>query len=274
MTHALLSPRAAQDFIAANPHTVVLDATIGVPDVHAGYNLRHIPGARVFDVEGIADHLSPYPHTLPSAEDFAAAVGALGVTNDTPVLVYDQKGISFAAARAWWMFRVFGHDNVRVINGGLPAWMMAGLPIESGPQATTTPATFRSHYRPELYRSYEEVERVSETGDEVIVDARPPMRFEAMGRTIDGDPIPTHIPTSVNLPFTNLLDPNGAMKTDTEISKILERYQPRDQKNLIVTCGSGITACVLALGFYQTGLKNTSVFDGSWTEWSGRQQIR
>jgi len=269
----LITPAAAQSMIG-KPNVVVLDASIGVPDAEGSFAVRHIPGARFFDVEAVADHTSPYPHTLPSSEVFALAASSLGIDHDTDVIVYDQNGITFAAARAWWMFRVFGHDRVFVLNGGLPAWINAGLPTDTGVPALATAKVFTPLFRPELYRSFEDMERISETDSETILDARPPMRFEATANTLDGDPVASHIPGSLNLPFQTMLDPNGAMKDSATLEKILENYPVHSSKKIVFSCGSGITACVLALGFFQTGHKNIAVFDGSWAEWSDRQNIR
>ena len=270
---AVISPQAAKSLIG-QPSVVVLDASIGVPDARGNFEARHLPGAQFFDVEAIADHTSPYPHTLPSYEVFALAAGNLGIDHDTDIVIYDQNGITFAASRAWWMFRVFGHDRVSVINGGLPAWINAGLPVENGTPAPVTPKVFSPVVRPELYRSFEDMERISESGSETILDARPPMRFEAQAHTMDGDVVASNIPGSLNLPFQSLLDSSGAMKDSAAIEKVLENYPIHSSKKTVVTCGSGITACVVALGFFQTGHKNIAVFDGSWAEWSDRQNIR
>jgi len=271
--NALINATDAQTLLN-NPNSIVLDASYSVPDPQGSFQRAHIPGAQFFDIDAVADINAPYAHTLPSADVFAADVSAMGINNDTNVIIYDQNGIAFAAARAWWMFRVFGHDNVHVINGGLPAWHMAGLPLENGPAAEHAPEKFVAVFQADLYRSFEEIETISETGAEQIVDARGRERFDAKAHTIDGDVVTTNIPGSANLPFNQLLDPMGRMLPDDQLGLILKNYQLAADKKLVVSCGSGVTACVLALGFFQTGLKNTAVFDGSWTEWSDRQQIR
>lgn len=244
----------------------LLDASYG-PDAEATWAHARIGDAHFFDVDAIADTTAPYPHTLPDAELFGRSVGALGVGNDDTVVIYDQTGLSFAAARAWWMFRTFGHEAVYVLDGGLPAWVRAGFPLAGGAPQAPTSKNFTARFRPELYRSLDEMTE----GRDTVLDARAAPRFTATVHTPDGTPVPAHIPHSHNLPYQSLLDGNGALKPRPELESIL-----RDHANaprLVATCGSGVTACVLALAFHVTGREDVAVYDGSWTEWSHRHAL-
>lgn len=249
-----------------------LDATYGIPNfptsVLAAMERGRIAGAQFFDIDAVADPRAPYPHTMPDEALFAEAVGALGISNDDTVVVYDQNGISFAAARAWWMFRAFGHDKVHVLNGGINAWRAAGLPLESGPIAPPAPATFVAKFQPGLFRDFEAME----AGGDTVLDARAAARFSATVHTMDGDPVPAHIDGSFNTPFQDLLDFTGAMKPETELKPLLEKHL--GAKNPVCTCGSGVTACVVALALHQLGREDVAIYDGSWTEWADRQAIR
>lgn len=266
MKSALITP---EELSAVMADVKILDATYGAPDAFGSFTRAHIGHAQFFDIDAVADHSAPYPHTLPTPEVFAKAVGDLGVSDQDDVVIYDQTGITFAACRAWWMFRVMGHANVRVLNGGLPAWQMAGLPVESGPAHSVTRATFKANFRADLYRSFDDMEDT----DDVVIDARNAPRFHAMAHSLDGDPVPTHIPGSINQPFQALLDERGRLRPADEIAPILLPHISPGQR-LVATCGSGVTACVLALGFHQAGFPDMAVYDGSWTEWADRNGIR
>lgn len=266
MTSALITPA---ELSAILPQVKILDASYGVPDAPGAFTRAHIGNAQFFDIDAVADKSAPYPHTLPGADDFAEAAGALGIGNDDTVVVYDQTGISFAAARAWWMFRVMGHDKVRVLNGGLPAWIKAGYAVQTGAARKPEPKKFRAQFQPGLYRSFEQIE----DGGDHVIDARNAPRFTATVRSPDGDAVPAHIPGSVNQPFQHLLDEDGAlMSKDIMATMLFPHIAPG--KRLVATCGSGVTACVLALGFYEAGVPEVAVYDGSWTEWSDRNALR
>lgn len=251
----------------------ILDASYGLPcfpeSVLEAMEAARIPDAQFFNIDDIADPAATYQHSLPDADLFAEKIGALGISNDDHVVVYDQNGIAFAAARAWWMFRVMGHENVSVLNGGLPAWANAGLPLQAGPLPSQRPTLFKAHFRPELYRSFEQMEVTTDT----ILDARSSARFEAQARTMDGDIVPAHIPHSFNVPYQSLLDPLGrSLKPRDELLAILAPYM--DAERVVCTCGSGVTACVIALAFAVCGRSDIAVYDGSWTEWADRQGLR
>ena len=263
------------DWLAAHlgePDVRVLDGSWHMPqlarDPRAEFRQAHIPGAVFFDIDGIADHTTSLPHMLPTAKAFAEAVGALGVGTGDRVIVYDTRGV-VSAARVWWTFRVFGHDRVAVLDGGLPAWKAAGRPVERGEPAPPR-RRFRAALRPELVRDLEAMRRNLATRAEQVVDARSRGRFEG------SEPEPRaglrggHIPGSVNLPYETLYRPDGTLKPPDALRAafLLAGVDPR--RPVTTTCGSGITASVLALGLYLVGHDHVAVYDGSWTEWGGR----
>lgn len=211
--------------------------------------LPKIGNAVIFDIDDIADPYSPMAHMLPNADLFAQKVGALGIGNDDFVITYDQSGIVMAASRAWWMFRVFGHDNVAVLDGGLIGWVRKNYPVAEEP-ARPQPKPFKATFRPELVLNYEQMKSISDNKSATILDARPPERF------ID------NIPNSENMPALSLMGADRHLKP-------AERDFAPDSK-IVTTCGSGVTACVIALALFQKGHKNVPVYDGSWTEWSSK----
>lgn len=257
-----------------DPTIRVLDATYCLPamkrDARSEYEHAHIPGAVFFDIDAIAAPSSDLPHMLPEPEAFAAAVGALGIGNDHRVVVYDSHGL-MSAARAWWMFRVFGHDAVAVLNGGLVKWLAESRPVESGivkPQA----APFSARFRPALVSGKADiVERIGRAVPHII-DARAAERFRGEADEVWPGRRRGHIPGSHNLPFTDLVDP--ATKTVLPADAIRERFagagidlSDASDQRWTCSCGSGITACVVALGAYLVGRTDAAVYDGSWAEW-------
>jgi len=273
-TLTLPGPLVTADWLAknapANDAIRVVDGSWYLPtqnrDPRAEYEAEHIPGAVFFDIDAISDTASDLPHMLPSTEGFDAAVGALGIANHHAVVVYDGAGI-FSSPRVWWMFRTFGHDNVAVLQGGLPAWKAAGNRTDSE-VPTVSRQSFSSHYDGRLVRDSKAVLANVDTQIEQVVDARSAGRFE--GR----DPEPRaglksgHIPGSINLPYGDLLDPaSGCMLAPDRIKARLDAAGINLGAPITTTCGSGISAALLALAFFTLGHTETAVFDGSWTEW-------
>jgi thiosulfate/3-mercaptopyruvate sulfurtransferase len=254
-----------------DPDVRIVDATYHLPgtnrDAAAEFAEAHIPGAVLFDVDDIAAPESKVPgglpHMLPPPGLFAERVAALGIGNDSFVVCYDVHGL-MSAARAWWMLRAFGHDGVAVLDGGLPGWKAEGRPLESGVSAPA-PARFTAHFRPALVRSKAEV-LAGTVG--TVIDARARERFEGTAP----EPRPGlrggHIPGALNLPFGELLDP--ATKTLLPPEQIAARFAAAGLPQsgpVTASCGSGITACVLALGLHRIGREDAAVYDGSWAEW-------
>lgn len=250
------------------PDVKILDASYtpmpGLP-LDAHYKQEHIPGAQFFDIDEIADTSNPLPHMLPAPEKFVSRMRKMGIGDGDQVVIYDSMGM-YSAPRAWWMFRVMGHDDVAVLDGGLPKWKAEGRPLESDPPTSAQPKHFTARMQAELVRDLEDMRRIAEQGGAQVVDARSPERFHAIA------PEPTgragHIPGSLNLYFGAVLNEDGTMRAPEQIRQLFEMAQVDLNKPVVTTCGSGVTACILALGLATAGYERAAVYDGSWTEWS------
>ena len=255
-----------------DPDLRVVDGSWHMPqlkrDPCAEFVAAHIPGAVFFDIDGIADHGTSLPHMLPTAEELAAAVGMLGIGAGDRVVAYDSRGV-VSAARVWWAFRAFGHDDVAVLDGGLPKWRAEGRPVESG-EPKPAPRRFTAKLRPELVRNLAAMRDNLAKPREQVVDAR------SRGRFLATEPEPRaglrggHIPGSVNLPYDELYRADGTLVAPDELRRRFQGAGAELDKPVITTCGSGITASVLALGLHVIGHDRVAVYDGSWTEWGGR----
>lgn len=255
------------------PGLRVLDASWYIQgsgrDAKAEFVAGHIPGACRFDLDIAAAPDSPFSHTLPTPRHFAEYAGACGVSAEDEVVIYDAGGMS-ASARTWWMFKVHGHDKVRVLDGGLDAWKRQGRDLERGDDRSVP-----VHYmeRPRILRRVADMQSVAAATDKglPVVDARPSARFAGEAPEPRSDLRRGHIPGSVNLPWTRLVDPaTGAFRADEEIARLFREAGADPQQPVICTCGSGVTACALALALEHIGNTGVSVYDGSWTEWATR----
>lgn len=248
----------------------VIDASYHLPtvkrDAKTEYLASHIPGAVFFDIEAISDHTNPLPHMLPDADTFAAAIGALGIDADTHVVAYDVYGL-MSAARAWWMLRTFGHERVSILDGGFAKWRADGHPV-STTEARPAARRFQAKFRPELVRSQANLVTNLQTGEFQVVDARSAARFVGQAPEPRAGLRGGHIPSSKNVPYTALLDP--ATQTVLPPDELAKRFAAAGldpARPIVASCGSGVTACVLALGLYQIGHPDAAVYDGSWSEW-------
>jgi thiosulfate/3-mercaptopyruvate sulfurtransferase len=254
----------------ADPDLAVLDGSWHLPsenrDAGAEFAQRHIPGAQFFDINTIADVASGLPHMLPSTAQFAKSVGAMGIGNATQVIVYDTKGL-FSAARVWWTFRVMGHDNVAVLDGGLPAWLTAGHPVETGRARPKTSQTFTARRNGAMVRSMSDVRGLIGDPGTQLVDARPAARFT--GEQPEPRPGLTqgHIPGARNVPFTQLLNANGTLKSEADLRTALAAAGVDAARPVVASCGSGVTASMVALALALLGREDASIYDGSWAEW-------
>lgn len=255
-----------------DPDVHVVDGTWHMPqlerDARREFTEAHISGAVFFDIDAIADSDTNLPHMLPSPEKFAREVGALGIGDGDQVVVYDVRGV-VSAARVWWTFRAFGHEDVAVLDGGLRQWRAEGRPVESG---TPSPIGRRltARLRPALVRDLEAVRANLATRAAQVIDAR------SRGRFAGTEPEPRaglrggHIPGSLNLPYDELYRPDGTLRPEPELRDAFAKAGLDPSRPVITSCGSGVTASVLALALHVLGQRDVAVYDGSWSEWGGR----
>lgn len=265
----LSSPLVSTDTVHAHlPQLKTVDASWYMPAEHksgeAIHRQTHLPDAVFFDIDHASERQSPLPHMLPTAEAFARYVASLGISNEDEVVVYDQMGL-FSAARVWWMFRVFGHANVAVMDGGLPKWQRENRPTTHA-ETVVQPAHFTARFTPALLRRKEDVLQNLTTQQALVLDARSPARFSGEEKDPRAGVASGHIPASQCAHFRSLLNADGTVKPETELRKLLHSA---GGKPVISSCGSGVTACIIDLCLELTGHRNHAVYDGSWAEWGG-----
>jgi thiosulfate/3-mercaptopyruvate sulfurtransferase len=275
MADSLISTAELAASLSA-PEIKVVDASYKMPGVipTAGesYLAAHIPGAVFFDIDAIADRKTHLPHMLPSAEFFAAQVQALGIGNEHRIVLYDAGGIA-GAARAWWTFRVFGHSKVAVLDGGLRKWVAEGRSVDAA-IPRIVPSRFTARFNSQLVRAREQVLANINTRQEQVLDARSSERFEGRAQ----EPWPGrrsgHIPGSLNLDHTTLVNAaDGSLKSAAELRKLFEAAGVHLDEPIVTSCGSGITASVLAFALHLLGSDQAAVYDGSWAEWGLRGEL-
>ena len=238
------------------------------------FSSGHIAGAAYFDIDQCSEP-GALPHMLPTADTFSRYAGGLGITEHQHVVVYDTVGV-FSAARVWWMFRRYGVKQVSVLNGGLPAWLDAGYKLSSGTEAVKSPVEFNATVASsasnfEVVDAPQVLEAASQSTS-VILDARPPGRFAGTEKEARPGLRSGRIPGSRNVPFVELLD-KGFFKPDEELRKILNNAGVSDKVRVITSCGSGVTAAVICLALERIGTEHVALYDGSWTEWGGLQDM-
>lgn len=266
--NTLVSTEWLADHLTA-PDLRILDASWFLPtverDARAEYDARHIPGARFFDIDEIADLRSDLPHMLPPVERFLSRVRAMGVGDGHQIVVYDSLGI-FSAPRVWWTFRVYGKTDIAVLDGGLPKWLAEGRAV------TDAPPTIRDRHmiaarQDDMVKDVTEVAAAAKLKTWEIVDARAADRFRGEAP----EPRPGlrmgHIPGSKNLPWTDLLNGDGTMKDAATLRQLFEAAGVDLAKPVISTCGSGVNAAILDLALTVIGHPRHAVYDGSWAEW-------
>lgn len=253
------------------PDVSIVDASWRMPGTGVArddYQRRRIPGAVFFDIDDIADGLSALPHMAPPAKEFASAVAALGISNADRVVVYDDAGL-FSAARVWWTFRLMGHERVYVLNGGLPAWISAGHPVDDSPPAPRPAKTYVASVDGRMAATAADVAAALADDAFVVVDARPRERFDGVAP----EPRPGlrrgHMPGAVNIPFGELFDGAGRLKPPPALNSLFDaRLGPRKP---VTTCGSGVTAAIISLALAYCGRDPGLLYDGSWAEWGDQR---
>jgi thiosulfate/3-mercaptopyruvate sulfurtransferase len=258
------------------PDFVIIDATWYMPDegknAREEYLAEHIPGAIFFDIDEIADTNAGVPHMLPSPEKFSSRMRKMGIGDGQRIVVYDRHGM-FSAPRVWWMFRVMGAEDVSVLNGGLPKWKAEGRPLMMGEPTPRTPRHFTSRRNLDLVRDVDDMKALVQDGSAVIVDARSPERFSGKAPEPREGLRSGHMPGAHNVPYGQVLNGDGTLKPAAELEAIFEKAGIDHHKPVVTSCGSGITACVLALALAETGHIRTSVYDGSWAEWGADDSL-
>lgn len=254
-----------------DPNLIILDASLkeNQSNLKMGLVNMQIKGARFFDIKHtFSDTTNSLPNTLPSPNQFEIEAKKLGINKNSTIVVYDNLGI-YSSPRAWWLFKIMGHQNVAVLDGGLPEWIQEEYPVEEIPENPIyTIGNFEAKFNPELVINKEQILDNIQTKDAILIDARAENRFQGIG----DEPRPGlrsgHIPGSINIPYTKLLQ-NGKFLSKEELATILKIYD----KPLIFTCGSGVTACIDLIAYELIGKNPKSVYDGSWTEWGQQENL-
>jgi thiosulfate/3-mercaptopyruvate sulfurtransferase len=252
---------------------VVFDTTKYLPnepkDGLTEFAVAHIPGARFFDIDAIADSDTDLPHMVPTPGRFAKMIGDLGVSNDSFVVFYDQKGLA-SAARGWWMMGLYGHDSAAVLDGGLPKWVAEGRRTEAGAPSVAKRVAFRPDFRPTRLRGIGDMLANVMSHKEVVLDARPGNRFRAEVPEPRAGMRSGHMPGAVSLPATELLAADQTLLPPEALRAKLAAVGIDGSRPVVTSCGSGVTATILTLAMKHAGLPEGAVYDGSWTEWGGR----
>jgi thiosulfate/3-mercaptopyruvate sulfurtransferase len=268
---ALVSTRWLAERLG-EPGIVVVDGSSYLPtsgrDADAEYLAGHIPGAVFFDVDATSDP-SPLPHMMPTPAAFVARMRELGIGDENHVVVYDGSGANLSAPRVWWMLRAMGHDRVSVLDGGIGLWRREGRPIATGP-VRRAPGSFTPRPRADRVRDLAAVRRALQQGSEQVVDMRSAGRFAGT----EPEPRPGlrggHMPGSRNLPYTELVGPDGTVLPLERLRARVEAAGIAPDRPVIASCGSGVSACALILALHLLGRDDVSLYDGAWTEWAGR----
>jgi thiosulfate/3-mercaptopyruvate sulfurtransferase len=259
------------------PGLLVFDCSTYLPgepgNKHDGFRAAHIPGARMFDIDAVADPDTDLPHMVPTPARFAKLAGRLGISNASRVIFYDQHGLR-SSARGWWMMRLFGHEAAAVLDGGLPKWQREGRPVETGDAPAPAPASFVPDFQAERLRGIGDVKRIVRQGGggALLLDARARGRFDGTAPEPRQELPSGHMPGAANLPSSELLNPDLTMKDPATLHAMFAAAGVTAEQPVVTTCGSGVTACALAFGMVRAGFPEPAVYDGSWTEWASRPE--
>ncbi len=269
----LVEAKWLKDYLGST-NLIIINATMPKAVAKETESRQHevqIPNARFLDIKGkFSKAEATYPNTMLREDDFNQASADLGINNDSAIVVYDDHGI-YSSARAWWMFRSMGHKNVAVLNGGLKSWQTLAYPTEDKIVSLLLKGNFKGTYNNEFFKNHLQVLDNISSEEKLVVDARANERFKGLVDEPRKGLRSGHIPNSVSLPYTDLLKDDLMLEEDA-LKTIFNDKLP-EHENLIFSCGSGITACILALGAEIAGYRNGSVYDGSWTEWGSMTRL-
>ncbi len=254
-----------------DPAIKILDCSWYLPNqqrnAYAEFQQAHIPGAVFFDIDQICDQTSDLPHMLPTPDYFAAEVSKLGISNTSSVIAYDGSGV-FSAARVWWMFKVFGHQDVRVLDGGLPAWRRNdGALSQEDAQKSVVPMRFSATLTPSYVATKQDIIDNLLTNTALVVDARSAARFSGQAPEPRPELKSGHMPNAISLPFEVLLR-DGSFKPVTELREIFSKLHIDSSSKIVTSCGSGVTAAIISLALAEAGYGLQSLYDGAWVEWA------
>jgi len=271
-----MPPLVSTEWLASRlgaPGLLVFDATYYLPteahDAKALFTEAHIPGARFFNLDDLADQETGLPHMAPTPGRFALKVSSLGVSDDSRIVFYDQKGL-FSAARGWWMMRLFGHDRAAVLDGGLPKWRSEGRALDHGAPGPAAPGLFHATLRAARLRGLGDMLANQETRQELVLDARPAGRFDGTAPEPRPELPSGHMPGAISLPASSLLAPDQTMLPPTILREKFAAAGVDGARPIVTSCGTGVTAAILTLGLAVCGLAEGALYDGSWTEWASR----
>lgn len=255
-----------------SPDIAIIDASWHLPtakrDAKQEFAQAHIPGAQFFDIDELSDTASSLPHMLPSPEKFSSRMRKMGIGDGKRIIAYDTVGL-FSAARAWWMFKVFGHEDVAVLDGGLKKWLAESRATEDGPALPRQERHFTARFKGSMVKDMKDVAAALKSGTAQVADARSGTRFR--GEEVEPRPgvRAGHMPGANNVHYASLLNPDGTLKSPAEIEATFTAAGVDLARPVITSCGSGITAAILTLGLTLTGTRDHALYDGSWTEWGG-----
>lgn len=272
----LTDPIVSTDWLAAHldaPDLRVIDASWFMPsdarNAKALYAERRIPGAIFFDIDAIADRSTDLPHMLPSPEQFASQMRKLGIGDGMRLIIYDNAGL-FSAARAWWSFRAMGHEDVAVLDGGFPAWEAGGHPVETDLPQKRGERHFTARLRTDLVRDLTDMRRLVDAGGAAILDARPAPRFRGEAAEPRAGLRSGHMPGALSTPSSALVNEQGQLRSKDELAAIFSSAGADLSRAPVCTCGSGVTAAIIALALARLGRWDAAVYDGSWAEWGAQ----
>jgi thiosulfate/3-mercaptopyruvate sulfurtransferase len=279
--NGLIAPEDLYYLLGGHTPIRILDASYsvsgGYESPQQAFLSSHIDSAQFFDIDTVADQDAPLPHTLPSPEYFTSCVESMGISSEDHVVIYDQSGAYMASSRAWWMFRVFGHDKAYVLDGGLQNWMACGFKTVSGPANIPVTGSFKASYRKDLVATKDDLLENIQSSERTVLDARPPLRF--MGRAPEPRPgmRAGHIPGSINVPFPDVLQRDRTkqdgghnvivLKDNSMLEDAFQTMGLSSHQKTAISCGSGVTACTVALALYKARGHESAIYDGSWSEW-------